>query len=235
MEVPQGDLEAIAALMRRHGKFCPEDMSEIDLGSFAQEAIDEVTAFPQFHKVFPDDSLYWDGLHREVVAFYLETAHEAIATWLAIQNPGGLEELVEPTVTEEALAQFNADNADIPGNVPEDLEVYRRICLDVRISDLEGAVDGALSNFSIGLRDLSFRRPTVYSVSFLQLYNHLVERAELRTCANETCGRSFTRQRGRAEYGQHRTSGIMYCSRNCARAQSQRQLRRRRRAEATGL
>jgi hypothetical protein len=44
------------------------------------------------------------------------------------------------------------------------------------------------------------------------------------------CGKTFVRQRGRAEFGQHRTSGILYC----ARAQPQRQLRRRRKAEQAG-
>jgi hypothetical protein len=72
-------------------------------------------------------------------------------------------------------------------------------------------------------------------VSFLQLYNHLVEKAEFRQCANEPCGKTFVRQRGRAEFGQHRTSGILYCSRDCARAQAQRQLRRRRKAEQASL
>ncbi|MFD9123567.1 hypothetical protein [Kitasatospora sp. NPDC059571] len=66
-------------------------------------------------------------------------------------------------------------------------------------------------------------------MAFLQLYNHLAEGAAVRTCANHNCGRDFVRQRGRANYGQHRTTGVKYCSRECARAQAQRDLRRRRR------
>lgn len=76
--------------------------------------------------------------------------------------------------------------------------------------------------------DLADRHLSVCSVAFLQLYNHLAEGASVRRCANQNCGRQFVRQRGRAEYGQHRTTGIKYCSRECARAQAQREPRRRR-------
>lgn len=47
-------------------------------------------------------------------------------------------------------------------------------------------------------------------------------------CANETCGRWFTLQEGRAEKGQHKKVGVMYCTSKCARAQAQRDYRRRR-------
>ena len=63
-------------------------------------------------------------------------------------------------------------------------------------------------------------------------YNHIVERAAYLTCANEPCGRTFVRQEGRAEHGQYRTKGVKYCSATCARAQAQRELRRRKRRES---
>jgi hypothetical protein len=68
----------------------------------------------------------------------------------------------------------------------------------------------------------------LYDVLCLELYNHIVAHAFYRHCANERCGRLFVRQSGRAEHGQHRSSGVRYCSATCARAQAQRAYRRRR-------
>lgn len=59
----------------------------------------------------------------------------------------------------------------------------------------------------------------------LQIYNLWVEDLPVKTCA--LCGRSFVRQRGRSEQGQYRTTGVMFCSKNCARAQANRVYRKR--------
>jgi hypothetical protein len=74
---------------------------------------------------------------------------------------------------------------------------------------------------------------SLYALLCLQLWNHVVEDATYRRCQNETCGRLFVRQRGRAKHHQYRTEGVLYCSRECARAQAQRGLRRRNKMRLT--
>ena len=70
---------------------------------------------------------------------------------------------------------------------------------------------------------------TTWTLCCAELFNHISESATYKTCQNERCGRLFVRQEGRAAHGQHRTTGIKYCSWACARAQAQRQYRRRQR------
>jgi hypothetical protein len=68
---------------------------------------------------------------------------------------------------------------------------------------------------------------SLYSAAMLQLVNDLAAKEKVLTCANEACHRPFVRQLGRSEYGGHRRIGTRYCSSNCARAQYQREKRRR--------
>jgi hypothetical protein len=58
----------------------------------------------------------------------------------------------------------------------------------------------------------------------VQIYNAIVLDLPVLTCANETCRRSFFRQR--SDRSQHWTKSVMYCSRSCARAQQKRAARR---------
>lgn len=75
--------------------------------------------------------------------------------------------------------------------------------------------------------DSRLPEPHVLNLMALQMANDFLAKADYSRCSNETCGRLFTRQRGRSDFGQHHTTGVKYCSRSCATAQSQREYRRR--------
>jgi len=75
--------------------------------------------------------------------------------------------------------------------------------------------------------DIGNPEATTYTVAMLQLALDLAADIEFQVCANELCGRTFVRQRGRSVHGGHRARGVRYCSSSCARAQYQREKRRR--------
>jgi hypothetical protein len=67
----------------------------------------------------------------------------------------------------------------------------------------------------------------VGAVLALQLANAFIDDVPLRHCRSETCGQLFMRQLGTAVHEQYRTSGVDYCSGSCAKAQANREYRRR--------
>lgn len=110
---------------------------------------------------------------------------------------------------------------------------------------LEGIVNFGLREFPMAIQVAGVEAdqfahiwrdpPTLFGVLCLQIADFIAEKATVRKCENESCGQWFSRQSGRAEYGQHRTTGkLMYCSASCARTQGSRAWRRRKRAEREG-
>ncbi len=71
--------------------------------------------------------------------------------------------------------------------------------------------------------------PSVYQVAVLQLLNDLTDEVDYHTCLNETCGRTFVRQRGVEDGSFKRTKGVAFCTPACANSQRQRDFRRRKR------
>lgn len=98
--------------------------------------------------------------------------------------------------------------------------------------DFENVMNAALRPFSVHVmttKRVQFGDAPLYSIAALQIFNVLVEGLPVLTCANERCRRDFQRQLGRAAKGQYRTSGVMFCSHQCADAQRQRDRRRQQR------
>lgn len=75
--------------------------------------------------------------------------------------------------------------------------------------------------------------PTTYELAVLQLAQMATGGRKVLRCANDRCRRPFTRQRSlRRQYsGTEHATGLKYCSRECAKAQSERDRRARRREE----
>ena len=230
MDIDPADLEAAADMMRNYGILFDFDQKGLEK--------DRRIKLPDSEPISSEDP--FNGFHKEEIRVHIETAQYAIRTWLALQSPNSyeaLEELVAPELSDEAYEHFKKHSS--PGG-NKSRERFKELVLAVRMADLDFILNAALSVISVGIVRDPFGEAsglpgyhTVYSSSFLQLYNHMAEEATVRHCANEPCGRPFVRQRGRARFEQHRTEGIMYCTRECARAQAQRELRRRRRNEKT--
>ncbi|MFD4716533.1 hypothetical protein ACFWN5_43735, partial [Streptomyces sp. NPDC058430] len=176
--------------MRSYGHFCGYG-GELNGINWSLEAEEEVRKLAQLeHPVRTG----W-SIHRDLVSIYVREAQEAVSTWMACQHEGGLDALIEPEINEQKLAEVRAEDPDI-----QDFDQLRALELWFRLGKLKHSLHAAPHVFSIGIGNLTDRRPTIYSVAYLQLYNHIAEKATIRECANETCRRSFVRQRGRAEY-----------------------------------
>jgi hypothetical protein len=97
-------------------------------------------------------------------------------------------------------------------------------------------MNAALRPFSVHVRypgaETLLDTPSTYEIAALQLSKHIAEHRHALVCANERCRRLFTRQRGRAQFDNTgHSSGVIYCSNLCAKAQAERVRRARKRAE----
>jgi hypothetical protein len=138
-----------------------------------------------------------------------------------------LETIRWESVPEQAMSDYRANLADYGVTLDpqgEATELFLRSLLTDGLRPFQPRVIYAEQEPVDELTDAP-----LYAICCLELFNHLIENAHVKVCANENCRRRFVRQRGRAEQGQHRIRGVKFCSNHCARAQAQREYRRRRR------
>lgn len=158
---------------------------------------------------------------REVVAQVYQL-RDLTRAWHFCQ--GGL------TLAELASSWEGTESETIPPDTLEDAQdwlwiVLRRLSWGLRPFHVAAEVHLEQSGPHL---NYELPAPNLYGALCLQLTNHIAEQAPYRTCGK--CGRSFVRQRGRAEYGQRRTEGLLYCSALCARAHAQADYRARQKA-----
>jgi hypothetical protein len=235
LELDPGDLEFAASLACKFG-----DLFQVELKDLPSFSVDDpapsIIISGRSEEIARSGWSPLELYHKEEVRLHFEALRFLAETWLAMQVPHGLEELIRSQLTEEWIA---AEKATIKAEVST--AVWEHLALDedgsyetllgmehtARLDRFESLLDAGLSIFHIGILAPEQRAPTLYSLACLQLYNLIVERAPIRYCANENCRRGFVHQRGTAQYGQYREAGVKYCSPACGKAQNERERRRR--------
>jgi predicted RNA-binding Zn ribbon-like protein len=159
-----------------------------------------------------------DAESQTVAEFTLvvEAVRDAVTAWRVLQDDDGLEEIVWH------LPRLR----DVPATeLPEAAAEFLTVVLDTGLAPVRPRVTLAVNGGDAAeppLLDL-----TLYALSCCELFNHVVSGNDFRVCANESCERLFVRDETA------RRRGVLYCSRTCARAQAQREFRRRRAEQKT--
>ncbi len=162
---------------------------------------------------------------------------------LVISLEGARRHLLELQAVARHLIAFR------DGNEAAEIEAWDRVVeltqwepLNIRQARLwfQMALNRSLRPFGVHVRlspddnaALTRPVPNLHNVAALQLARYLNSDRPITRCGNERCGRPFTVQRSprRLFENSHHAAGVRYCSHLCAKAQSERDRRARRRAE----
>jgi hypothetical protein len=156
------------------------------------------------------------------VAVYQASLMNAIALWRFISGGINAEELASGWRLEDA-------GVGLSYHINKSWGLAYQVTTEAALADLADHLNPALVPFHVRLEAGTEPAPriNVYQAACLQLANDVANTTPVRHCANERCGKLFTRQRGRGDAERHRLKGVRYCTDTCARAQAQREARRR--------
>jgi hypothetical protein len=223
-EVDLEDKQGVLAFIKRWGM--PVDPTNRDVLS------DEAELIANAHAV---------GTLNKEADFH--QGRKAAALELGWKPPKATEEMMSLTLNElmtrPGMSEHGAKVAGLRNWVEPSwrlhyLRGFAECIIDPNQADIAMLMDDlneALTIFAprIDVLGHSPNRPTIYNIAAAQAANDIYEDTTLLKCKNKECRVIFTKQRGRAEHGAHRTKGVLYCSNSCAKAVAQRALRLRRR------
>jgi hypothetical protein len=211
LEVDRADMNSLAGFVTEHGIFDRTPLTAVG------EGIDEETIKRPKGLV----------LHAAELAIYVAWLQGAVRHWLAVVDG-------DPVITAWEAAGIADPERRIPRQEIED---------DIAWAWFAKVMNRGLERFpphvmvvpaTPSTRELlpEYGEPTVdlFTGLTVQLFNLMFDDLPVLYCHNETCDRRFVRQSGRAVKGQYRTEGVKFCSSACAKAQVQREYRRRKRS-----